>query len=53
MPVTFRIEGFVGVENSIVSRGSERVHLERVNTLKELACLKNLNRKIIRELENK
>jgi hypothetical protein len=32
--MTFRIEGFVGVENAIVSRVSGRVHLERVNTLK-------------------
>jgi hypothetical protein len=45
MPMTFRIEGFVGVENAIVSQVSGRVHLERVNTLKEHVCLNNLNRK--------
>jgi hypothetical protein len=43
--MTFRIEGFVGVENAIVSHVSGRVHLERVNTLKEYVCLSNLNRK--------
>jgi hypothetical protein len=45
MPMTFRIEGFVGVENAIVSHVSGRVHLERVNTLKEYVRLNNLNRK--------
>ena len=51
--MTFRIEGFVGVENAIVSRVSGRLHLERMNALKELACLNDLNWKIIRELEKK
>jgi hypothetical protein len=51
--MTCRIEGFVGVENAIVSRVSGQGHLERVNALKELACLNDLNWKIIRELENK
>jgi Protein of unknown function (DUF3455) len=45
MPITFTIEGFVGVENAIVSRVSGWVHLERVNMLKELVCLNHLNQR--------
>jgi hypothetical protein len=51
--MTFRIEGFVSVENAIVSHVSGRVHLERVNTLRNMCVSTTSIEKITRELENK